>query len=679
MSSAPYDMAMITENCKRARKSPCLMRNLTLTDKTVTAWQIIGHTIVLTRGTETVACATIILPGLPLMRASFHSPPVEGHIHVIPFLDMVRILPDLKYSPEYEDEEPQKALIEWAFSMSCDGNLTVPDEMNGNELGVDSRSTITIEINKNFTYRALTLFVNGEKFACSPITNVEIRHVKRGLYILSQAHYYEPVRSASDFDMGTLHIRDDCLDMSTETVHKNFEKFYPTINIFGPETVALKSLVADNSCGPLRPQFPRPAATATFMYPVVGRLVLVDMDDRILLTGELRQIHEDGAKRATVQVSSEEMGSKGCPQCPNGEKCRTIEDAAIIVGKDEPPVTLAGVFPWFKLANARTMIVDLQWTKVCANVTLLMSGALSAHALIRQISAYSAPVVASIVVLEYPANNYTEALVNKHKVFSGVTAHAVPVDMSITENTPCDVKSLGPSKEKWWIQRLAAILSGEDNDTTVIIGSKQLVTGPDSVLGISVQLREKNAISCGYFQPLTEKVIAVAKFENVSLGYVKLTQHGTSNWAAGIPTEVYYSLIKANGSSGNGTKIELDWEFVTTDNMCSSAPIYDPFHLNGTFCSTDKTLCAIGDAARKSRPLVQQTRQHFVVSNLPLSGPYSEEDWRLSEMLQMFNVEQKKFKADADFDCGEDTNGSQTSSSSSTAFFILSYMVLLNS
>ncbi|KAK6764599.1 hypothetical protein RB195_024791 [Necator americanus] len=115
------------------------------------------------------------------------------------------------------------------------------------------------------------------------------------------AHCFEPVRSASDFAIGTLHIRDDCLDMSTESVHKSFEHFYPTISIFGPESIVLKSLVVENSCEPLRPQFPRPAATAHYVYPIVGRLVLVDMDDRILLTGELRQTRKSTATRATVQ------------------------------------------------------------------------------------------------------------------------------------------------------------------------------------------------------------------------------------------------------------------------------------------------------------------------------------------------------------------------------------------
>ncbi|ETN77761.1 hypothetical protein NECAME_10824 [Necator americanus] len=174
--------------------------------------------------------------------------------------------------------------------------------------------------------------------------------------------------------------------MSTESVHKSFERFYPTISIFGPESIVLK-------------------------------------------------------------VSSEWTNFTGCPQCSDNEKCRAIEYAAIIVGKDEPTVTLAGVFHWFQIGNARSIIVDLQYSKVCANVTHLVSGAVSAHALIRQITAYSAPVVASIVVLEYPANNYTEALVNKHKVFSAATAHAVPLDNSITASPPCGLESLGPSTQ----------------------------------------------------------------------------------------------------------------------------------------------------------------------------------------------------------------------------------------
>ncbi|KAE9412113.1 hypothetical protein Angca_001016, partial [Angiostrongylus cantonensis] len=90
------------------------------------------------------------------------------------------------------------------------------------------------------------------------------------------------------------------------------------------------------------------------------------------------------------------------------ESCHTVEGAALIVGRDEPIVTLSSVFPWFQLSTKRSIIVDLQWTKICANLTQLTSGALSAHALIKRISLYSAPVVASIVVLEYPANNYTE-------------------------------------------------------------------------------------------------------------------------------------------------------------------------------------------------------------------------------------------------------------------------------
>ncbi|RCN49657.1 hypothetical protein ANCCAN_04281 [Ancylostoma caninum] len=191
MASAPYDMAMITENCKRAKKSPYMLRDLPLVEKTIGGWQIIGHTVILTRGFETVACATIILPGLPLLRASFHAPPVEGHIHIIPFKDMqARILPDLKYSSEYENDEPQKALIEWAFVQDCDRNMNSSEVANGNELGVDSRSTLTVQIPKNYTFRFFALFVDNKLFTCSPIGNVEIRQIRRGRYILSQVSFF---------------------------------------------------------------------------------------------------------------------------------------------------------------------------------------------------------------------------------------------------------------------------------------------------------------------------------------------------------------------------------------------------------------------------------------------------------------------------------------------------------
>uniref|UniRef100_A0A1I7WHL2 DDE_Tnp_1_7 domain-containing protein n=1 Tax=Heterorhabditis bacteriophora TaxID=37862 RepID=A0A1I7WHL2_HETBA len=98
-------------------------------------------------------------------------------------------------------------------------------------------------------------------------------------------------------------FRDDCLDLSTEAIHKKYENFYPSVNIFGPESIMLKvirnatlqkanmkyrkylakdiasiifsSLVINGSCSTLRPQFPRPAATAYFIHPIIGRLECV--------------------------------------------------------------------------------------------------------------------------------------------------------------------------------------------------------------------------------------------------------------------------------------------------------------------------------------------------------------------------------------------------------------------
>lgn len=46
MSSAPYDMTVMTDNCKRVRKSPHLMRDQPLIETTVKGSLLIGHTIV---------------------------------------------------------------------------------------------------------------------------------------------------------------------------------------------------------------------------------------------------------------------------------------------------------------------------------------------------------------------------------------------------------------------------------------------------------------------------------------------------------------------------------------------------------------------------------------------------------------------------------------------------------
>ncbi|KAK6764610.1 hypothetical protein RB195_024800 [Necator americanus] len=56
-----------------------------------------------------------------------------------------------------------------------------------------------------------------------------------------------------------------------------------------------------------------------------------------------------------------------------------------------------------------------------------------------------------------------------------------------------------------------------------------------------------------------------------------------------------------------------------------------------------------------------------------------EEDWRLSEVLHMFNVEQRKFRADKEFECGIDLSTTETdlASSSVAVLFIPCHTILL--
>lgn len=120
--------------------------------------------------------------------------------------------------------------------------------------------------------------------------------------------------------------------------------------------------------------------------------------------------------------------------------------------------SLSGTFIWFNITHAKSVIIDLMTEKVCANLTYLPNGAITATALFRHITLTETETVASIVTLEYPANNYTEVgqtclftelykvLINKHEQFEKAVAHSRPIEPSMTVGHPCEDKVLGPVK-----------------------------------------------------------------------------------------------------------------------------------------------------------------------------------------------------------------------------------------
>ena len=38
----------------------------------------------------------------------------------------------------------------------------------------------------------------------------------------------------------SIFLRDDCLDLSTETEHEKYENYYPTVSIYGRDSIMLK-------------------------------------------------------------------------------------------------------------------------------------------------------------------------------------------------------------------------------------------------------------------------------------------------------------------------------------------------------------------------------------------------------------------------------------------------------
>uniref|UniRef100_A0A8R1DKY6 Uncharacterized protein n=1 Tax=Caenorhabditis japonica TaxID=281687 RepID=A0A8R1DKY6_CAEJA len=623
-SSAPYDMAVMTDNCRRVKKSPPIVKNMPVTDSTIDGDGLAGNTLVVSgENSEVLACATVIIPGKELMHASFHQEPIEGHVHIIPIKNNAfRLVPDLKYMAKYDYVEPEKKIMTWAFVDSCATANSSERQTDYSEVGVDSRATFTFSTPENYTLKALALYREDIFFACADIVNVEPRTLKSFGVTLRQNHYFEPVIGLKS-PPKELHIRDDCLDISTEIVHKSYLSYYPSVNIFGSESIMLRSLVLNGSCSALRPQFAQPAAIANFIHPIIGRIAFVDTDDKILLTGEIRNMFDEISTRATVMVSNKSAESTSCTHS-TCEHCPRVENAAVVVGKNEAAVTLTGVFNWFNISEMRSAIIDLEWMKVCANLTVLPSGALTIHAMVKRVAPFSSSTVASVVALEYPANNYTEILINKKQKFSDVEAHFRPLDRSITSGPPCGDQNLGRVTKVPWINGLKKNLMSHENDSNVIF-NENFVTGATSMLGTSILLKEGKDVFCGHFEPLSERSVAFVEFGHPFDGYIKMTQYAGSNWESGFPTEVYYSLKYKNQTDPEVNPESVSWEIVNDQNLtCSTAVVFNPLQVNESECTSKRyEFCPIGSAVNRSKPLLMHARWHLTAQSLPLSGPYS--------------------------------------------------------
>lgn len=198
---------------------------------------------------------------------------------------------------------------------------------------------------------------------------------------------------------------------------------------------------------------------------------------------------------------------------------------------------MTGVFNWFNISDMKSAIIDLEWMKVCANLTVLPSGALTMHAMVKRVAPFSSATVASLVALEYPANNYTEVwfililkkvvafhfqiLINKKQKFSDVQAHFRPLDRSITSGPPCGEQNLGGVTKLPWVEELKKNFMSHENDSSVIF-DERFVTGVTSMLGTSILLKEGKDVFCGHFEPPSERTVAFAELGHPFDGYIKM-------------------------------------------------------------------------------------------------------------------------------------------------------------
>lgn len=74
-----------------------------------------------------------------------------------------------------------------------------------------------------------------------------------------------------------------------------------------------QKLISGNECSTIFPEFETHSAIAYFTHPVVGSVILVDVDGVLFLVSNLRSHFDDSTVRASVQVSFiTSFGSNEC-------------------------------------------------------------------------------------------------------------------------------------------------------------------------------------------------------------------------------------------------------------------------------------------------------------------------------------------------------------------------------
>uniref|UniRef100_A0A0M3HQG1 MMS1_N domain-containing protein n=1 Tax=Ascaris lumbricoides TaxID=6252 RepID=A0A0M3HQG1_ASCLU len=337
-----YTSTSRKHHCDQALHSARIAQIEDLRSAKIKIKQLIAHTIVISDDQQTYACATVLPGDATLLKASFESATIAGDLYVIPIEGQIRLLPSLRSIATPQDLKESPRNISWAFVESCDVQ-GVPQSSSDVELLIDDHLTISISTGgSNISLSAFELFVDSKPAACAPLKRVKPRLLKAGNAVFEQAHVFDPLKISPPLQQ--VRIASSC--SANNTTLQGFKGYFPMLTTFGTETIMLKKLISGNECSTIFPEFETHSAIAYFTHPVVGSVILVDVDGVLFLVSNLRSHFDDSTVRASVQISPTWVDPAGCPQYFRAcDGCQVAEHVAEVKGRNTTQGQTRMIYP----------------------------------------------------------------------------------------------------------------------------------------------------------------------------------------------------------------------------------------------------------------------------------------------------------------------------------------------
>lgn len=115
--------------------------------------------------------------------------------------------------------------------------------------------------------------------------------------------------------------------------------------------------------------------------------------------------------------------------------------------------------PQFDISQAKSIQLDLGWTKICTNLTYLPNGEISAKAILEDYHVASKRKLAEIEIKEYPIREYSEIVIEPVQMpIDQLFLYDRPIDSSIT-SIPCSETVIGQKKNIEWLDAVSELIS----------------------------------------------------------------------------------------------------------------------------------------------------------------------------------------------------------------------------